>query len=153
MNDTKICCGFGHREVFQNISSELAQAIESAIMEYGITTFYTGGIGEFDALFSSAVRAAKARHKQIKLVLVKPYFSNELNNSKEYYEAFYDDVFIPTEILGTHYKSAITKRNRFMVDQADLIICFLSRDFGGAYTAIQYAKKKNKPIINLWNKN
>ena len=150
MENKKICCGFGHREIYQNITAELAQAIESAITEHGVTTFYTGGMGEFDALFSSAVRAAKARHKQIKLVLVKPYFSNELNASKEYYESFYDDVFIPTEILGTHYKSAITRRNRFMVDKADLIICFISRDYGGAYTAVQYAKKKSKPIINLW---
>lgn len=95
MNDTKICCGFGHREIYQNITAELEQAIESAIMEHGITTFYTGGMGQFDAQFASAVRAAKVKHKQIKLVLVKPYFSNELNNSKEYYEAFSLCCFAP----------------------------------------------------------
>ncbi|MBQ9552259.1 MAG: DUF1273 domain-containing protein [Clostridia bacterium] len=149
MDNTKICCGFGHREIYQNITAPLAQAIETAIVVYGITTFYTGGMGEFDALFASAVRAAKVRHKQIKLVLVKPYFTKDLNTNREYYEVLFDDVFIPTEILGTHYKNAIIKRNRFMVEQADLIICFLSRDYGGVYTAVRYAKKKNKPIINL----
>ena len=150
MGKTKICCGFGHREIRQNIEARLAKEIESAIAEQGVTVFYTGGQGRFDALFASAVRTAKQKHSRIKLVLVKPYFSNELNTNKAYYEALFDDVIIPQELLGVHYKSAITQRNRFMAEQADLIICFVAHEHGGAYAAVQYAKTINKPVINLW---
>ena len=56
----KACCGFGHRIVFENISGKLDKAIEGAVSQ-GCKIFYTGAMGEFDNLFSSAVRKAKKR--------------------------------------------------------------------------------------------
>ena len=37
----KACCGFGHRNVFENISDRLDNAVESAIQQ-GCDVFYTG---------------------------------------------------------------------------------------------------------------
>ena len=54
----KACCSFGHRNVFDNISEKLDNAVEAAIQQ-GCEVFYTGAMGEFDSLFSSAVRKAK----------------------------------------------------------------------------------------------
>lgn len=51
----------------------------------------------------------------IRLVLVIPYMTHQLNRDKEYYEASYDDIVIPSELIGIHYKAAIKKRNRWMV--------------------------------------
>ena len=70
-----------------------------------------------------------------------------------YYEKYYDTVMIPECIGKTHPKGAITKRNRWMVEQADLFICYVEREEGGAYTALKYAKKLEKNIINLAQKN
>jgi len=50
----KACCGFGHREVFENISEQIEEAVFVAIKD-GCETFYTGAMGEFDRLFSSAI--------------------------------------------------------------------------------------------------
>ncbi|MBU5462237.1 hypothetical protein [Lachnoclostridium sp. MSJ-17] len=61
----KACCGFGHRNVFENISDKLDQAIESAIQQ-GCEIFYTGAMGDFDSLFSSAIHT-KAKVKRIKI--------------------------------------------------------------------------------------
>ena len=36
-----------------------------------------------------------------------------------------------------------------MVEQADLFICYVEREEGGAYTALKYAKKLEKEVINL----
>ena len=146
-----ICCGFGHRDYFKNIEPELDAVIESLISE-GTDTFYTGGMGDFDSKFSSAVRKAKRQHKEIRLILVKPYFSNELNTNKEYYSLSYDDVVIPFEIAGTHYKAAIQKRNRWMVEQSAIVISGVYREYGGAYETIKYAKKTGKRIIELIKK-
>lgn len=71
----KACCGFGHRDVFENICSKLDNAIEEAIAQ-GCEIFYTGAMGEFDSLFSSSVRNAKKAYPHIKLICVKPYFTN-----------------------------------------------------------------------------
>lgn len=48
-----------------------------------------------------------------------------------------------------HPKGAITKRNRWMVEQADLLVCYVEQDEGGAYAALKYAKKLGKKTINL----
>ena len=44
---SKVCCGFGHRNVFENLTERLDEAIEIAIEE-GCVYFYTGGMGEFE---------------------------------------------------------------------------------------------------------
>ena len=141
-----VCCEFGHKEIFQNIGNRLDEAIAQSI-DFGCSVFYTGAMGEFDSLFSSAVRIAKKTHPEIKLICIKPYLTKELNENKDYYSAMFDDVIIPTDLMGIHYKTAIKARNRWIVDNSDVVIGYIIRDYGGAYTAIKYAEKKNKKII------
>ena len=85
----------------------------------------------------------------IRLVLMIPYMTHQLNRDKEYYEASYDDIVIPSELIGIHYKAAIKKRNRWMVDQADKILAYIYRDFGGAFDTVKYAFRIGKPVLNL----
>ena len=150
MNNTiiKACCGFGHREVFENIDYKLFNAIDEALA-YGCTVFYTGAMGKFDELFSSAVRARKKTQPEIKLICVKPYMTKEINEYGEYLYTLYDDIFIPTELAGVHYKSAIKKRNRWLVDHSDFIIGYTIRNYGGAYETIKYAMNNNKTVVQL----
>lgn len=145
----KKCCAFGHRELYKNIDEELKAVIIDLIEREGVTLFMTSGIGQTDGKFSSIVRGFKRNYKQIELILIKPYFSGELNTNKEYYEIMYDDVVIPDELAGCHYKSAITKRNRWMIDKCDFVIDCTYRDFGGAVDAIKYAKRANKTVIEI----
>ena len=63
----KACCGFGHRYVFEYLISKLDNAVEEAITQ-GCELFYTGAMGDFDSLFSSAVRSAKKVYPHIKLI-------------------------------------------------------------------------------------
>lgn len=151
MNLVGFCCGFGHREFFSNIEKDLYNTIIRLIEERDVSVFYTGGDGDFDMLFSAAVRRAKKLYPHIKLYLVKPYMLSSLNKDKDFYEAYYDDVIIPQELLGCHPKGAIAKRNRWIADKCDWVIAFVPRGFGGAYTAVKYAEKKNKQIIYMKN--
>lgn len=142
------CCGFGHRDVFQNIDKELCEAVQSAV-SIGCDVFYTGAMGDFDRCFSSAVRKQK---KNAKLVCVKPYMSNELNTNKQYYNDMYDDIIIPDELAFEHYKSAITKRNRWMIDNSDIVIVYVIKNYGGAYDAMRYAERQNKTVVKIEKK-
>ena len=147
-----VCTFAGHREVYQaNIADKLDEAISRIIKNDDCFRFLVGGMGDFDGMCSSAVRRAKRKYpnKQISLELILPYLTQELNENKSYYEISYDDVVVPIELAGVHYKSAITKRNRWMVDKSDWMIAFVYRDFGGAYTSLRYAEKKGLQIINL----
>ena len=152
MGKVTVCTFAGHREVYQANSSELLdEAISKIINTDDNFRFLVGDMGEFDGMCSSAVRRAKRNYpnKEIRLELILPYLTHELNENKLYYETSFDDVVIPIELAGVHYKSSITKRNRWMVEQSDWLIAFVYRDFGGIYTTLRYAEKKGLQIINL----
>lgn len=149
------CTFSGHAEVYADIGKALDNAIELCLKNAEDVVFYVGDRGEFDRMAASAVRAAKCRHKEknIVLYLVEPYMSTRINRDKDYLTECYDSIIIPAELMGVHPKSAITKRNRLMVDWCDVLIAYVYRDFGGAYQTLQYAKREGKQIINLAKEN
>ena len=63
------CCGFGHRDVLENIEDAVYTAVLK-VAELGCEIFYTGAMGAFDSLFSSAVRKAKKTYPGIKLIFL-----------------------------------------------------------------------------------
>lgn len=147
-----VCTFARHREVYQaNISEALDQALAEIIENDNSIRFLVGGMGEFDKMCASAVRRAKRKYPntEISLELVLPYLTNDINENKSFYEMSYDNIIVPFELAGVHYKSVITKRNRWLVDNSDWLIAFVYRDFGGAYTTLRYAEKKGLQIVNL----
>ena len=73
----------------------------------------------------------------------------EYLNNEEYFHDYYTDVEISYAASMAHPKSAIQIRNREMVDRADLVLCAIERESGGAWQTIQYAIKQGKTVINL----
>ena len=148
-----ISCTFaGHWEVYsRNVEGSIEFAIESILKKDNSFVFYSGDMGEFDKMCSAAVRTAKRRHPEldIKLMVVLPCMMAKINTDKDFYKNLYDDIIIPMELSDAHYKSAITKRNRWIIDRSDFLIAYVYRDFGGAYTTLKYANRMNKEIINL----
>ncbi len=144
-----ICTFAGHRFVYH---SELFSLIKSTIwnlLETGDNLcFYSGGMGEFDHLCENAVLEAKSVYPTTKLVLVLPYMTKELNTHKDYYTSRYDEIIIP-DLSATHYKAAIQARNRWLVDQADILLSYVFRDFGGAFQTEKYAILSKKQVIQL----
>lgn len=99
----KYCYGFGHR-FWSYDKQRLEEIVRNLVEQEGVEIFMTGGMGDFDGAFSSAVRSIKIKHKEIRLWLIKPYFSNELNMEQEYYRQMFDEVVIPMELADVHYK-------------------------------------------------
>ena len=142
------CCGFGHRDVLEKIDDAVYAAVLKAA-EQGCDIFYTGAMGEFDSLFSSAVRKVKKTYPKIKLICVKSYFTNDLNTNGEYYAALYDDIFIPDELAEIHPKAAIKYRNRWMIDHSDIVLIYTKRSYGGAYEARRYAERIRRKMLYI----
>lgn len=140
----------GHRSTYsQNLSAQLRQILSALVQKEPEVLFYTGGMGNFDELAASIIRQLQREHPYIHLALVLPYMTNRINTDREYYEKQFDEIILPLDSKSVHYKSAITLRNRWMIDHADIIIAYVNRNFGGAFTTLQYALKKKKPVINL----
>ena len=151
--DTYTVAFFGHRELHDALTIEERS---KPILRKLITTkeyveFLVGRDGDFDLLAASAVREAAERYGcgNTSLVLVLPYERAEYRDNMESFLAYYDEVEICGESAQAHYKSAITIRNKAMVDRADLVLCAIERKSGGAYAAVGYAGKIGKKVINL----
>lgn len=144
---------FGHREVsqFSLVENRLDEIIRQLLREKDYVEFLVGRNGEFDQLVSSAIRRAKRffRDDNSSLVLVLPYMTAEYRNNEDSFHDYYDEIEICQSSTDAHFKAAVQIRNREMVDRANLIICFIEHDSGGAYQTMQYARRQGKPIINM----
>ena len=82
-------------------------------------------------------------------MLVLPYPTAEYLNNEEYFHDYYTDVEISYTASKAHSKSAIQIRNREIVDRADLVICYVENNHGGAWQTVKYAMEQKKKFINL----
>jgi hypothetical protein len=113
--------------------------------------FLVGRNGDFDQCVSSSVLRVRKNHRDDNsaLVLVLPYPTAEYLNNEESFHEYYTDVEISYAASVAHPKSAIQIRNREMVDRADLVICYIEHEKGGAWQTVEYAMKQGKPVANL----
>ena len=58
-------------------------------------------------------------------------------------------MVIPDVVVGVHPKAAIKKRNRWMVENSDVVVTYVFKDYGGAYDAKKYAEKLDKKVISV----
>ena len=142
----------GHRVL--NRIREIEEKTEALIRELLRTKeyveFYIGRNGDFDILAASAIKRIQndLGSSNSSLILVLPYHTRD----EEYYESFYDEIYMPLD-SKIHFKSAIKKRNEWMIDKSELLIAYVENETGGAYKTIKYAAQKGIAIINIAGKN
>lgn len=144
---------FGHRKLdnWSIILSKLEDLIKSLLLRQEFITFLVGKNGDFDQMVSSTVRQYKRsiRNDNSSLSLILPYLTEDIKQNEDSFTKYYDEIEICDDASTAHFKRAITIRNQYMIDRADLIVACVERKSGGAYQALCYAQTQNKPIINL----
>ncbi len=140
----------GHREItydFRYVEEALDRIIAEVTRNKEFVEFYVGKNGDFDTMAASAVKRYQNRtgKENSALILVIPY---EVANM-DFYEQFYDEIICPDELYGVHFKSAITKRNEWMVDHSDVLIAYVNKNSGGAAACYKYATQKDISIYNI----
>ena len=142
----KICCFFGHRDTSEAIRPALYAEIERHITQYGVTVFYVGKHGSFDRMSVAVLCEVKEKYPHIEICLIHSYMPVKKD---EYEEKLYDGTLLPNGMELVPKKFAITHRNRFVAEQSGYVIAYVRTSCGGAYEAVQYAKRKNKRVTNL----
>ena len=133
----------GHKNVYQteSVSRQVKQIILGLVKE-GADTFLLGGYGSFDSIAAVAVRDLKKKYPGLRSILVLPYLNRDYDTS------LYDEsVYPPIEDVPKRF--AISRRNEWMVEKADVVIAYVDHDWGGAATTLSYAERKKKRIINV----
>lgn len=131
----------GHSEVLQpdELYNWLHCVVRKLIAE-GADTFYLGGYGAFDQMAASVIRKEKSGYTNLKMVLVLPYLNANMDGSE------YDDtIYPPLESIPLRF--AISKRNQWMVEQADVVVAYVIHSWGGAAKTLEYAKRRKKRIF------
>ena len=142
---------FGHSNYSSSLKDEerLLELLEKVACGRQVH-FYLGGYGGFDSFALNCAIKYKQNHKDTRLIFVTPYLNKWLNERKDILEKNYDEIVYP-EIERVPKRLAITKRNEWMVDQADCLFVYVRTHYGGAYRALLYAHKRKKPYTNLYS--
>ena len=139
----------GHRRVddFYFVEEQLDSIIGELIRTKEYVEFYVGKNGDFDTMVASAIKRCQKRFGKSNnsLILVLPYTVADM----EYLEDFYDEIWIPDELHGIHFKNALSKRNEWFVNNSDLLIAYVLRDNGGAATCLKKATQSNLAVFNI----
>lgn len=129
------------------IRIQLKKEVNKCI-EDGYDTFLCGMAEGFDLMSAEIVLDLKKSYS-IKLICVIPFddgrehgekYSNIANNADE-------KVVLSNQFsYDTYYK-----RNEYMVDNCDKLICYYDGRYGGTEYTVDYANKKGIPVVNLWD--
>jgi hypothetical protein len=151
----KTCCFTGHRELDAGFDREKLKRIIEKAAEIGFDTFLCGMARGFDSECFDVVAKLK-REKRLTLIACVPcvnqarYYSQR---EKEEYEKRLKESDGVIYITDSDYTpGCMQKRNRFMVDNSGLVICYLNKNKGGTKTTVDYAAAKSREIVNIYKK-
>lgn len=141
------CTFFGHRDCPNSVKTELYMVIEQLIYNQQIDTFYVGTQGSFDRMAYSVLVELRDKHPDIKVYRVLAYMPKLSDVAAD--SRALDDTILPEDIEMAHPRYAIVNRNNWMIDHSDYVIAYITHPTGGAYQAVERAKKECKVIVGL----
>ena len=148
----------GHRRIvnIKEVKENMINVLTS-VLNQGVSRVLIGCHGDFDWLALKTCLEFKKENNfdfKIYIVLTSVSFLNKGKSGKSL-ASIYQDMGCETtfyDIEDVYYKNRITYSNKKMIDESDLIICCvdMSAYQSGAKTAVKYALRKKKEIINLF---
>lgn len=142
------CALTGHRDLPAKVDvNKLYDTLESVIAD-GYDTFYCGMARGFDLLALDCL-VSLARKYPIKLIACIPYAGHENGAAadvREKYKALLEWCDEKVVLAPAYFCGCYHVRDRYMVDNADLVVAYCTRDSGGTAYTLRYAAKKEKEI-------
>lgn len=137
------CTFFGHKNTSNKIEPALRAALLDLIENKNVNLFLVGNQGNFDSIVRKNLRQLKSNYPCIKYSVVLAYMPIRQNSED------YSDTIYPEVLERVPPKFAISKRNKWMMENSDYVITYVTHNFGGAAQFQDLAKKKGKVVINL----
>ena len=145
-----ICAFFGHRDTVVTYAlEELLERTVRELIEQGIDEFWCCDQGSFDWVARMVMLRVKKDYKHIILCYVCAYNPDLYSKTKLQDLNSKFEILYPFKASEGHPKFAISRRNKYIVQSADVLVCCIEKDYGGAYSAYKYAQKQEKTVINL----
>ena len=138
-----VCTFFGHKDTPKEIEPTLRTTLVDLIENHGATEFYVGNNGNFDAMVRRQLEDLSHTYP-ITYSVVLAY----LPTKKSEYDD-YTNSLLPEGIETKPKRFAISYRNKWMVKQSDVVVTYVTHNFGGATQFKEMAEKQSKTVIEL----
>ena len=149
------CCFTGHRDLPLNCREALAAKLHETITELiqrRVQFYRAGGALGFDTLAAQTVLKLRKEYPSIKLVLMLPCLTQTRGWSVEDVREYEKIKGMADEVIYTsqeYTRGCMFRRNRCLVDNSRICVCYFTEDKGGTAYTVNYAKKQGLEIINL----
>ena len=148
-------CFTGHRKIPPEQMDTLARRLKAELTKLikdGYIYFGAGGALGFDTLAAQTVLELKRNYPHIKLILVLPCVSQTRGWSAvdaEIYENIKREADKVVYTSQEYTRGCMHKRNRHLVDNSNVCVCYLTENTGGTVYTVDYARKSGLSIVNI----
>lgn len=145
------CAFSGHRYGISGLDLNLLDRVILNLIKGGAKNFYCGMAVGFDMVAAECVVKYK-KDFDVRLYACIPCDNQSEKFSqkdKRRYGFILENCDGEIILSREYFKGCMQQRDRFLVDNCDVLICFLRKERGGTYYTVNYAKSKNKKIIEI----
>ena len=138
-----VCTFFGHKDTPKEIEPTLRSTLIDLIENKNVTTFYVGNNGNFDTMVRRQLEYLSQTYP-ITYSIVLAYLRTEKNK----YDNLTNTIY-PEGIETVPKRFAISWRNKWMLQQSDIVVTYVTHNFGGAWNFKTIAEKQEKKVFNI----
>ena len=132
---------FGHRDTPKETEPALRLTLIDLIENKNATVFYVGNHGNFDAMVRRQLEDLSKTYP-IKYYVVLAYMPGKNDTPDE-------RSILPDGVETVPRRFAINYRNKWMLNKADTVVTYVTRNFGGAWQYKKMALMQEKIHITL----
>ena len=134
---------FGHKDTPKEIEPTLRTTLVDLIENHGATEFYVGNNGNFDTMVRRQLEELSHTYP-ITYNVVLAYLPTEKNKYGNLTNTIY-----PEGIETVPKRFAISYRNKWMIQQSDIVVTYVTHTYGGAWQFKAMAERQGKLVIEL----
>ena len=135
------CTFLGHRDTPKETEPALRLTLIDLIENKNATVFYVGNHGNFDAMVRRQLEDLSKTYP-IKYYVVLAYMPKKNDIPDEH-------SILPDGIETVPRRFAINCRNKWMLNKSDIVVTYVTRNFGGAAQFMNMATISTKVVINI----
>ena len=138
-----VCTFFGHKDTPKEIEPTLRSTLIDLIENKNVNVFYVGNNGNFDTMVRRQLEDLSQTYP-ITYSVVLAYLPTEKNK----YDNLTNTIY-PEGLETVPKRFAISRRNKWMIQQSDIVVTYVTHSFGGAAQFKGMAEIQGKTVIEV----
>lgn len=136
-----VCTFFGHRDAPDSLADELREVLIELLETGNVNVFYIGDSANFDILASRVLSELSSEYSFTCWIVLSYLPEQEREYSFE--------TILPEGVEEVPRRFEISYRNNWMIEQSDIVVTYVKRNYGGAFQFKVMAEKKGKKVIEV----